>query len=698
MKRLTCEMCGSTDLVKQDGFFVCQTCGTKYSVEEAKKMMIEGTVEVQGTVKTDLSDQINNLLDRVKNFIKRSEWEKAYDYIDKILDLNNACPDAYYYKMLVILKRSSVDNININEIIECDDEEYDEEHEDERYYGYRKYTGEPIKSVFYDEIDNGEFEIALKTNDRFKLQSLQELRVNLGELQSSFWVKDKTLLYSKIRKGKVVIPDGITKIDDCAFYGNEIDELVLADSITEIGYRAFSVGDISKVRWSRNLVKIGESAFEDGFHSSYNNNHLQIELPNSVEFIGKKAFFSSYGDGWIVHIPPKVKILNTTVNIDEGSVLEIDTAFSWAVNINPTNDYLNFDYRNESNIISKSVLSTQSKLYELLKGKNWALYRLTSEDKDFMSVRSVAKVEKLKSAVDLAIDENNFFEAKDVCENILKMNLEDIDTQYKLACCHVLCLNDYDYHDNTQSEDAIIVCSNLARLSEAPQENLESLIKSIITSSKNIEEKHKCLNKNMDLSFLVSDKLYYLITDLSIEFRSNSYIYNAHRISYKLLNEFGDLTLTIGGNEYLNDICIPSWRLALKYCKMVMERSLYDFWKKEVEQDLHQIEEKLSQYDSEYKKQEENSQTGGCYIATCVYGSYDCPQVWTLRRYRDNTLGTTWYGRAFIRIYYAISPTLVKWFGKTKWFKKMWKGKLDKKVKKLNDNGVESTPYDDKKW
>lgn len=25
----------------------------------------------------------------------------------------------------------------------------------------------------------------------------------------------------------------------------------------------------------------------------------------------------------------------------------------------------------------------------------------------------------------------------------------------------------------------------------------------------------------------------------------------------------------------------------------------------------------------------------GCYVATCVYGSYDCPEVWTLRRFRD---------------------------------------------------------------
>jgi NADH dehydrogenase/NADH:ubiquinone oxidoreductase subunit G len=50
MKKITCEICGSNDLVKQDGFFACEYCGTKYSLEEAKKMMLEGTVEVTGTV------------------------------------------------------------------------------------------------------------------------------------------------------------------------------------------------------------------------------------------------------------------------------------------------------------------------------------------------------------------------------------------------------------------------------------------------------------------------------------------------------------------------------------------------------------------------------------------------------------------------------------------------------------------------
>lgn len=105
---------------------------------------------------------------------------------------------------------------------------------------------------------------------------------------------------------------------------------------------------------------------------------------------------------------------------------------------------------------------------------------------------------------------------------------------------------------------------------------------------------------------------------------------------------------------------------------------------------------KIKKYDSSYTVPQES--TGGCYVATCVYGSYDCPEVWTLRRYRDNTLGSTWYGRLFIRTYYAISPTLVKWFGNTNWFKKLWKGKLDRLVAKLQSNGVKDTPYEDKEW
>lgn len=85
----------------------------------------------------------------------------------------------------------------------------------------------------------------------------------------------------------------------------------------------------------------------------------------------------------------------------------------------------------------------------------------------------------------------------------------------------------------------------------------------------------------------------------------------------------------------------------------------------------------------------------GCYIATCVYQSYDCPEVWCLRRYRDQYLAKRKTGRAFIKFYYATSPTLVKWFGKTKWFNKMFRPYLDKKVEKLKNKGYSTLPYKD---
>ncbi len=88
----------------------------------------------------------------------------------------------------------------------------------------------------------------------------------------------------------------------------------------------------------------------------------------------------------------------------------------------------------------------------------------------------------------------------------------------------------------------------------------------------------------------------------------------------------------------------------------------------------------------------------GCYIATAIYGSYDCPQVWTLRRFRDFTLSETWWGRLFILIYYFISPVMVNWFGRSRWFSRLWKPKLDKLVDKLNNSGVKDTPYIDRPW
>ncbi len=94
----------------------------------------------------------------------------------------------------------------------------------------------------------------------------------------------------------------------------------------------------------------------------------------------------------------------------------------------------------------------------------------------------------------------------------------------------------------------------------------------------------------------------------------------------------------------------------------------------------------------------ESESKSGCYVATAVYGSYDCPEVWTLRRFRDYSLAKNWFGRLFIALYYLFSPTVVKCFGHANWFNKLWRPRLDRFVTKLNNRGYANTPYKDKAW
>ncbi|MCH5171063.1 MAG: hypothetical protein J1F24_07235 [Oscillospiraceae bacterium] len=92
-----------------------------------------------------------------------------------------------------------------------------------------------------------------------------------------------------------------------------------------------------------------------------------------------------------------------------------------------------------------------------------------------------------------------------------------------------------------------------------------------------------------------------------------------------------------------------------------------------------------------------SKKNGGCYVATCVYGSYDCPQVWTLRRFRDNVLSNNIFGKMFIKLYYTVSPSIVRIFGNFAWFHKLFKTPLDKFVNSLQRKGIDNTPYQDLK-
>jgi uncharacterized Zn finger protein (UPF0148 family) len=70
MKQIVCEMCGGKELIKQDGTYTCQSCGTKYSVEEAKKMMVT----------IDNSAKLENALQNARRARERNDYEQAEKY------------------------------------------------------------------------------------------------------------------------------------------------------------------------------------------------------------------------------------------------------------------------------------------------------------------------------------------------------------------------------------------------------------------------------------------------------------------------------------------------------------------------------------------------------------------------------------------------------------------------------------------
>lgn len=106
MKRMVCEMCGGTDFIKQDGTFVCQSCGVKYSVEEAKKMIVEGTVDVSGsTVKVDTSDELANLYQIARRARDDNNRENAAKYYDMILIKDPTSWEASFF--LVVFQSAS---------------------------------------------------------------------------------------------------------------------------------------------------------------------------------------------------------------------------------------------------------------------------------------------------------------------------------------------------------------------------------------------------------------------------------------------------------------------------------------------------------------------------------------------------------------------------------------------------------------
>ena len=368
MKALTCEMCGSTNLIKEGGVFVCQSCGTKYSVEEAKKMMVEGTVDVKGTVKVDKSNEIENLLKLAEEAIGSVNGEEAYSYANRALEIEPENAKAWFLRMKAVGLTAILKDLKVLEVIKAG---------------------------------------------------------------------NNAVKYSNNELGKDVYVYYLTKcLNDLKFCMNQL-------------------------------------ANTDAIKQLY-----------------------------------------------------------------------------EANVLLDAIKASEKTM------------------------------------------------ASDTIVNIILTQVDNVIT-------------------------------------------LRDCVPNTIVSS------------DPDISRLVGEV-------------AKQWVYYTNALNSRF-NVY---------NAKINDNTITKYRDILVKIKTGLPDNM-----------INEIsEEQISN----------PSNGGGCYVATAVYGSYDCPEVWTLRRFRDLTLDETWYGRLFIKAYYATSPTFVKYFGNVKLFKSQGKKLLDKWVVKLNSKGYDNTPYKDK--
>lgn len=184
-------------------------------------------------------------------------------------------------------------------------------------------------------------------------------------------------------------------------------------------------------------------------------------------------------------------------------------------------------------------------------------------------------------------------------------------------------------------------------------------------------------------------------------FYTNDYQVRTDAI-FDLLYDFGDVLSEYAATKgFAKSLAVKAWkegiRLSEDYISSYSLLTVNELANIDINimkrgyQKIHdEIAEEIRKYEPSYSQSNlvKSKSFSGCYIATAVYGSYNCYQVCTLRRYRDYTLSQKWYGQVFIKTYYFISPKLVDLFGEKQWFIRFFKHFLDILVVKLQENGI----------
>lgn len=180
-----------------DGIFVCQTCGTKYSVEEAKKMMMETetTIVVKNTV------QVENLLNLANSSFESKNYSQAEKFCNQVIAIDGKNYEAWKLKGKAINYQINPNNQRILEAYNCimtayrilDDEQKKEKKQEILFW---------IKEGLAGEVDfwlkqletNRPTDIALTKAKNAYIDSYNKMKLALEEMKFDDKYKKEYLL------------------------------------------------------------------------------------------------------------------------------------------------------------------------------------------------------------------------------------------------------------------------------------------------------------------------------------------------------------------------------------------------------------------------------------------------------------------------------------------------------------------------
>lgn len=126
------------------------------------------------------------------------------------------------------------------------------------------------------------------------------------------------------------IPGSIEFMDQCAFAGNRYKTINVGEGITYLSYYAlYGNGTATEINLPSTLKRVEESAL-------FNCKNAKINLPDSIEYIGKSAFAGDL-DGETIHLPENLQYLGDTAFGTQMYTADYSSKY-W---VGPTTIYLN---------------------------------------------------------------------------------------------------------------------------------------------------------------------------------------------------------------------------------------------------------------------------------------------------------------------------------------------------------------------